>query len=152
MARKTKVNDDIIKEVSECIRLGMSYSATAGAINVTPESFHNWMNWGKTGQKDPIYSRLYAAVRESESLLMQDCLLKLRKSAETGNIESIKWLLERRFPGDFAKKDNINIKAQSESVNVLVTPELKQQEIDKIRQNILEKLSRPTKPPELKEG
>jgi hypothetical protein len=121
----------------------MSYSATAGAINITPESFHNWMNWGKTGTKDPIYSRLYAAVREAESLLIQDCLLKLRKSGETGNIESVKFILERRFPQDWSKKDNINVQARSENVNINVNPKLKQEETERIRQAILAKLARP---------
>lgn len=131
----------MIKNVKECIELGMSYKATAGALLITDTTFLNWMTWGKTGAKDPIYTKLYSAVRESESKLMYDCLFKLRKSAETGNIESVKWLLERRFPHEYGKQSAINVKAQTENVTVHVTPELQHSEQEKIRQDILSRLA-----------
>ncbi len=114
----------------------MSYAATAGAIGVTPESWNNWMNWGKTGQKDPIYSRFYATVRESESRLMFNCLTKLKKVNDTGmNPQSIQWLLERRFPGEFGRKNAVEVNAvtESRSINLNIsTPSEK----DKMRAEI----------------
>jgi hypothetical protein len=140
IARKTKLNDEMLDNVKDCIELGMSYKATAGAIRVSDTTFLNWLQWGKTGQKDPIYTQLYSTVREAESKLMYNCLFKLRKSAETGNIESVKWLLERRFQ-EFGKQSNLNVKAQTESVNIHVTPELQKSENDRIRAGILAKLA-----------
>lgn len=106
----------------------MSYAATAGAINVTPETFNNWMNWGKSGEKEPIYCRFYALVRESESRLMHNCLTKLKKVNDTGmNPQSIQWLLERRFPDNFGKKNSVDVNAVTESrnlnLNVSATPQ-----------------------------
>jgi len=147
MARKTKLTEEIITETKEMIRLGMSYASTAGALGITPDTFYNWMAWGKEG-KAP-YAALYGAVREAEAHLMQDCLLKLRKAADLGNIESIRFILERRFPKEWGKQDNINIKAQTENVNVNVSPELKKSEADRIRADILAKLARPNFPPKL---
>lgn len=140
MARKTKLTEDLFPVVQECTELGMSYSATAGVINVTPESFHNWLAWGKAGDKDPIYCRFYALVRESESTLMKNCLQKIKISADLGNIESVKWLLERKFP-EFAKQNTLSAKVQMESVNVNVNPDLEHQDLEKIRQNILARLT-----------
>jgi hypothetical protein len=150
MARKTKLTEQMITTVQECIELGMSYTATAGAVNITPETFANWMNWGKAGQKDPLYSRFYAAVRESEGKLMYDCLTKLRKAADTGNAESIRWLLERRFPEDFGKRSALDVTAQNQNLNLNMdagtTPST--EEADKIRREILSKLT----PKNLPEG
>jgi hypothetical protein len=115
----------------------MSYAATAGAINVTPETFANWMNWGKAGEKDPIFSRFYALVRESESRLMFECLTKLRKSADTGNAESIRWLLERRFPESFSKRSALDVTATTQNVNIST----EKSEAEKIRQDILSRLA-----------
>lgn len=149
MVRKTRLNQEIIKEVSDCISLGMSYAATAGAIGVTPETFQNWLKWGKEANKDPIYSQFLAEVRSAESRLMHDCLLKLRKSAETGNIETVKWILERRYPLDYGKKNSLDIRAQTESVNVNVSPSLTEAENNKLRAEILAKLSPREFPPRL---
>lgn len=41
------------------------------------------MNWGREGIKDPIFSRFYATVRESESKLMFNCLTKLKQVNDT---------------------------------------------------------------------
>lgn len=147
MARKSKITPEIINEVKDCIRLGMSYAATAGVIGITPDTFYNWMAWGKEG-KTP-YAPLYGSVREAEAYLMQDCLLKLRKAADLGNLENIRFILERRFPAEWGKKDNININQKTESLNVNINPELKQDEADKIRAEILAKLSRPSYPKRL---
>lgn len=148
MARKTKITPEIISETKQMIKLGMSYASTAGALGIAPDTFYNWMKWGKEG-KEAAYSQFYAAVREAEAELMQDCLLKLRKVTETGNLESIKFILERRFPKEWGKQDNINIKSQSENVNVNVNPQLSQNETAKIRSEILAKLAKPTHPPRL---
>lgn len=141
MTRKTKLNDAMIKTIQECIELGMSYTATAGAVNITPETFNNWMNWGKAGKKDPIYSRFYAAVRESEGKLMYDCLTKLRKAADTGNAESVRWLLERRFPHDFGKRSALDVSAQNINLNMDAGTTPSTDEADKIRREILNKLT-----------
>lgn len=147
MPRKSKITPELIENTKEFIRLGMSYASTAGALGITPDSFYNWMQWGKEG-KAP-YASFYGAVRESEAYLMQDCLTRLRKAADMGNIESIRFILERRFPQDWGKKDNININARSENVNVNVSPKLEQDETARIRAEILAKLSRPSYPEKL---
>lgn len=141
MARKTKLSPEMIELTKENIKLGMSYSSAAAAIGITYETWNNWVKLGREG-KSP-YASFYAAVQESEADLMRDCLTQLRKAASMGNLESIKFLLERRFPQDWSKKDNINIQARSENVNFNVNPKLKQEETERIRQQILAKLARP---------
>lgn len=120
----------------------MSYAATAGAIGITPESFNNWMNWGREGIKDPIFSRFYATVREAESKLMFECLTKLKQVNDTGmNPQSIQWLLERRFPQDFGKRNALEVNAKSESLSLNVNANIGKSEADQMRSAILSKLT-----------
>ena len=127
----------------------MSYAATAGAIGVTAESWNNWMNWGKSGEKDPIYCRFFAAVRESESKLMFDCLTKLKKVNDTGmNPQSIQWLLERRFPADFGKKNALELNAKTESLSLNVNASLNQDEKRMLIVGMLDKLNKGSFSPE----
>jgi len=127
----------------------MSYAATAGAIGITPETWNNWMNWGKSGEKDPIYCRFFAAVRESESKLMFDCLTKLKKVNDTGmNPQSIQWLLERRFPADFGKKNALELNAKTESLSLNVNASLNQDEKRMLIVGMLDKLNKGSFSPE----
>lgn len=147
MAKKCKITPEMIENLRECIKLGVSYSATSAALNISEDTFYSYMRKGREGQSP--YAAFFGAVRESEAELMKDCLTRLRKVADTGNMESIKFILERRFPADWGKKDNININSRSENVNVNVSPQLTENETEKIRADILAKLARPVHPPRL---
>jgi tRNA A37 N6-isopentenylltransferase MiaA len=137
--KRCLINDEMLESVRECIVLGMSYSATSAALNISEDTFYSYMRKGREG-KHP-YCLFFQAVRESEAQLMKDCLTRLKKVADMGNMESIKFILERRFPKDWSKAENFNINAKSESVNVHVNPELKQSEADKLRSSILARLT-----------
>lgn len=137
--KRCLINDEMLESVRECIVLGMSYSATSAALNISEDTFYSYMRKGREG-KHP-YCLFFQAVRESEAQLMKDCLTRLKKVADMGNMESIKFILERRFPKDWSKAENFNINAKSESVNVHVNPELKQTETDKLRASILARLT-----------
>lgn len=147
MAKKCKINPEMIENLRELIKLGCSYSATSAALNISEDTFYSYMRQGREG-KAP-YAAFYGAVRESEAELMKDCLTRLRKVADSGNMEAIKFVLERRFPKEWGKSDNINIKAQTENVNVNVNPQLSENETAKIRAEILAKLAKPVHPPRL---
>jgi hypothetical protein len=144
MARKTKLNEEMIKEIADCISIGMSYAATAGAVGVTPETFQNWLNWGKSGEKDLIYSRFLAEVRSAESRLMYDCLTKLRKAADCGKSESVRWLLERRFPQDFGRKNSLELNATTQNTNINLNQDM---DLDRIRADFLKRLTPKEVPP-----
>lgn len=127
----------MIENLRECIKLGMSYSATSAALNISEDTFYSYMRKGREG-KAP-YATFYGAVREAEAELMKDCLTRLRKVADTGNMESIKFILERRFPKDWGKQENINVKSENVNLNLNATPTVS--EAEKIRQDILSKLA-----------
>jgi transposase-like protein len=141
-ARKTKLSEDKLPYIAECIELGMSYAATAGAIGVTAESWNNWMNWGKAGIKDPIFSRFYATVREAESKLMFNCLTKLKQVNDTAmNPQSIQWLLERRFPESFGKRNALEVNSKSESLNLNVNANINKDDQRMLIVGMMEKLT-----------
>lgn len=148
MARPCKIDDDLIKMCSDNVRLGLSYAACAKAIGISYETWSNWTKNGKAG-KTP-YAKWYIAIQAAEADLMKECLESVKMSMRLGNVESAKFLLERRFSAEgYGKQTAVNMKAQTESVNVNMTPYLKQSEEDKIRAEILAKLSRPAYPERL---
>lgn len=137
--KRCLINDEMLESVRECIVLGMSYSATSAALNISEDTFYSYMRKGKDG-KTP-YCLFYQAVRESEAQLMKDCLTRLKKVADMGNMESIKFILERRFPKDWSKAENFNVNAKTESMNLNVNANVDKNEASQIRAAILARLT-----------
>jgi hypothetical protein len=137
MKNKCKITDEITEICKQNILAGMPYSACARAIRITYQTWNNWTNAGREG-KAP-YAKWYIAIQEAEAELMRKCLDQLKLSMKQGNIESTKWLLERRFASEgFGKQTQVNMNAKTESVNVNVN--VTTDEREKIRAGILEKL------------
>jgi uncharacterized protein (DUF1697 family) len=86
------------------------------------------------------------AIQAAEADLMKDCLSKVKLAAEKGDINSVRWLLERRFPADFGKRSDVSITSTNQNLNLEVSSNSAKEEADKIRAEILAKLSRPSYP------
>jgi len=138
MARKTKITDEIIKICADNIRLGFSYTACSKAIGITYETWANWTKYGKEG-KEP-YSRFYIAIQEAEAELMRECLNAVKMSMKLGDVKSAMFLLERRFGSDgYGRQSQVDVKAETKNLNVNVNAT--QDENEKIRREILSKLT-----------
>lgn len=137
MARKSKLTDEAIKEASECIAIGMSYTATAKALNISYETFANWMKWGAEG-KAP-YCLFFTKINTAESELLKTCLKQLKKAADIGDINTVKWILEKRYSDDFGKPAQLNVK--SENINMNASVPMTHEDADKMRKEILSKLA-----------
>lgn len=140
MTKKCKITDEITEICKQNILAGMPYSACARAVRITYQTWCNWVNLGKEG-KAP-YSRWYIVIQEAEAELLRECCDQLKLSMKQGNIESTKWLLERRFSADgYGKQTQVNMNAKTESVNVNLNVDATTEEREKIRAGILAKLA-----------
>ena len=133
--RKCKLTEELTNTICENIELGLSYNLTCQAAGITFETFNDWMKKGASGDKK--FTEFYERVQASEAECARQCLERIRDAAESGTWAADAWLLERRYHADYGKKDSVNMRAKTESVNYNV--EL--QEADTIRSEILRRLS-----------
>lgn len=136
--RKSKLTAELTEVFCENIELGLSYNLSCQAVGITFATFNEWMKAGAKG-KDKIFCDFYNAVRASEAACAKKCLTRIRAAAERGSLAGDMWLLERRYPADYGRKDKLDLKAQTENLNVDVTTE--QAEADALRSKILCRLS-----------
>jgi len=121
------------------VKLGFTYSALALSLGISEDTFYSWIRKGRDEQLQP-YVSFYAALKESEAELLAECLQQLKLSMKMGNVESAKFLLQTRFNNmGYGKQSQVDVKAQNQNVNVNVTSSA--DENDKIRREILSKLS-----------
>lgn len=139
MTKKCKITDKITETCVENIKAGMSYSACSKAINVSYQTWCNWVNFGKEGKLP--YSRWYIQIQEAEAALMKECLDAVKLSMNLGDVKSAYFLLQTRFADQgFARTSQVNMKSHNENLNLNLNATPTAEETDKIRAGILAKL------------
>ncbi|AKB61060.1 hypothetical protein MSMAP_1075 [Methanosarcina mazei SarPi] len=123
------------------MRLGFTYSALALSLGISEDTLYSWIRKGRDEQTQP-YLSFYAGLKEAESELLAECLNQLKISMKMGNVDSAKFLLERRFNGvGYGKSSQIDMKAQTQNLNLNVNTGMTAEDADKIREEILSRLS-----------
>lgn len=139
MAKKTKCTPELIERMKEHVKLGFTYSALALSLGISEDTLYSWIRKGRDDKQQP-YVSFYASLKEAEAELLAECLQQLKLSMKMGNVESAKFMLERRFNNmGYGKQSHVDLKAQTQNVNVNVGNSA--EEADKIRREILSKLT-----------
>ena len=132
--RKSKLTEELTDVFCENIELGLSYNLSCQAAGISFQSFDNWMKAGAAGKEKKLCD-FYDKVRASEATCAKNCLQRIREAAVRGNTTNDMWLLERRYPADYGRKENISMKSQTEALNYNV--DIPATEIEKRRSSIL---------------
>lgn len=87
------------------IRKGYPYTTVCRACGITPKTFKDWLEKGKTGfSKD--YARIYRKIAKAEAFAEMRTLKVLRMH-EKADWRVSAWQLERRWPENWSKKDRM---------------------------------------------
>jgi len=99
MGRKTKLTPDKHEQLLNYIRAGTPIETAAQAIGIGKTTFYRWMHNGN-GFRDSI--------KKAESEFINIYVLKVQKASEK-NWTAAAWMLERRCPDLFAKKEIVRM-------------------------------------------
>jgi hypothetical protein len=139
MARPSKLTDEIQQRIGDNISLGLTYSLAAELAGVTYKTLNEWMNRGKTENSGKYY-QFAQHIKKCNAEGARKLLEKLNDSANAGNCQVCMWILERRFPEDFARRQyrkmNVISENKNENVEIIV------KDTDAIRNEILAKFVR----------
>ena len=135
MARPTKLTPDIQQKIGDGITLGLTYALAANSAGVTYQSFNQWVSKGKT-EKSGKYFEFTQHIQKCNAEAAKYLLERLNLAAKAGDTRICMFILERRFPEDFARRQYRKMNIISENINENV--ELTVKEGDQIRKQILE--------------
>ncbi|KKG46143.1 hypothetical protein DU35_04200 [Methanosarcina mazei] len=139
MTKKTKCTPELIDRMKENVKLGFTYSALALSLGISEDTLYSWIRKGRDEQQQP-YVSFYAALKEAEAELLAECLQQLKLSMKMGNVESAKFMLERRFNNmGYGKSSQVDVKAQNLNMNATVP--MSQEQTEAMRADILSKLT-----------
>lgn len=139
MTKKTKCTPELIDRMKENVKLGFTYSALALSLGISEDTLYSWIRKGRDEQQQP-YVSFYAALKEAEADLLAECLQQLKLSMKMGNVESAKFMLERRFNNmGYGKQSQVDVKSQNLNMNSTVP--MTHEQTEAMRADILSKLT-----------
>jgi transposase len=121
---KLKLTPQLQEQIGNNITLGMPLKFAAEAAGITEQTFYNWLKKGETETKGQFYE-FAEHVKACKAKAVQLHLKLITKAATEGTWQASAWILERRFPEEFGRREKIDMKAEvTDKSEVPLTPEV----------------------------
>jgi hypothetical protein len=89
----------------QALRVGNYVETAAQYAGISKETYYNWLAYGEAGK--PPFKDFLDKVAEAHAHAEIASLTRIQKAAEDGNWFAAAWILERRFPERWARKDHL---------------------------------------------
>lgn len=106
--RKQKLDKDGIRRAVQLKKGGAANKDIAAALCVAEQTFSTWINHPKTDNQRELAEELKKAEAEYKNAL----LAIIAKAAETRDWKAAAFLLERKYPAEYARQDRIQAQVE----------------------------------------
>lgn len=107
---KTKLTPQLQEIIGNNITLGMPLKFAAEAAGITEVTFYNWLKRGEAESKGQFFE-FAEHVKACKAKAVQLHLKLITKAATDGSWQASAWILERRYPEEFGRKDRLELDA-----------------------------------------
>lgn len=115
MARRSKYTPEVVRRLTDAIRLGATYELACAYAGISEDSFARWR---------AKYADFAEAIKEAEGGAAVGWLARIEQAAKDGTWQAAAWKLERRYPEqygrqvvDVARRDVVERIAREEGVD-----------------------------------
>lgn len=98
--KKSRLTDNFVSRVRELASRGLNQLEIATILGCDPSSMSTWKHKSEKFRK---------AIEEGLALGIERRLVRIERAAEKGSWGADAWWLERRYPEQWARKDNLRI-------------------------------------------
>lgn len=118
--KPSKLTPELAADLCKYLTLGMSPAQSAQMCGVHRNTMRYWLRRGEKewNQADSHYSRFLNDVNKATAACMRRGLMLVNQASAT-DWRPAAWLLERRFPTEFAPKQMVEVKAQQAVEEIL---------------------------------
>jgi hypothetical protein len=103
--RPTKLSSELQEQFCDLLRKGLFRKHAAAKIGVPERTISTWYHRGAREERGKFYA-FYLAVDDAEATFAQAGIETLAAS-QAGDPKVVQWLLSRRFPELYGRKDNV---------------------------------------------
>lgn len=105
MSRKTKLSHKTIDLICDGIRSGLPKKRAAERAGIHESTLYDWVNRADEGR---LFAKFSEALKKAESDLMAYHLDRIKAASDDGTWQASAWILERRFQGEFGRRQKID--------------------------------------------
>jgi len=118
--RPTKLTEEVTTTITNAIAVGATFKHAAQAAGIDRLTFQRWMRLGKAAQSGE-YRNFYNAVKKAETAGVLLLLQRIQYAAKDGQWQAAAWILERRHPADYGRRDRLAVEHSGEiTLNAVV--------------------------------
>ena len=125
-AGETKLTPAVQAKILKALRDGNTYKTAALVAGISRDTLFEWLRRARAG--DERFTRLAAAMKEATAGGEAELVASIRNAGQVA-WQANAWLLERRNPKDFGRKDRV----VQQTIQVNATPEDEQTALDVAR-------------------
>ena len=101
--RPSKADDECMKKILDGIKAGLSYEGACGLARVSYNTFNRWRQWGEKGTSEK-FRKFCEELSYAEAVAEAEQLKKIKNDPDT---KYACWILERRFPERWGRRDQL---------------------------------------------
>jgi hypothetical protein len=111
MGRPLKLTADLQAKLVQALALGSTRRAACEYAGIGEATLREWLT-----RRGAVYSALAAAIKEAEAKSTIGALAKIQKAATDGQWQAAAWLLERRHPEEYGRRQVVALARAAEPV------------------------------------
>lgn len=108
---KPKLNRQVLNRAVQLKKGGASNKDIAAALGIADSTFYAWCNQPKT----PLQMEFSDALKKAEADYKNALLAIIAKSAKEKDWKAAAWILERRYPAEYARTDRLQAEVKQET-------------------------------------
>ena len=109
---KPKCNDKVIAEAVKLKKAGVTNRDIARALGVSETTFYRWVGDPKTDYQ----RKLSEALKKTETDYKKSLQTIIYNAAVQRDWKAAAWLLERKYPDEYARRERSQVEAKVEEV------------------------------------
>lgn len=112
-----KFNDPVIWDrLIEALRVGSYIEDACRYAGISSRQFRTWRGLALDGVEP--YATKWEEVKTAESVSIISNLANIKKASQDGSWQASAWLLERKYPDKFARRDKVEVSTENKQYDV----------------------------------
>lgn len=107
-----KLNKRVCETICEGLRKGNYVTTCCRAVGISQRTYYNWKKKGEEGEEP--YATFLQKVDEAEAEGEMAMMEIIHDNAVSGNWLSSAWVLERKYPNRFGKRERMELQTDND--------------------------------------
>ena len=120
---KGKLTKELIEKAADIIARGNYYKVAIDILGIDKGTWYEWMRQGEIDANKGVNSlkaEFFNSIKKAEATAIDRNLSIIQKAAMEGNWQASAWYLERKYPEQWGKRDNVNLTTDKDGFRIEV--------------------------------